>query len=64
MTDTEFMVHILAEICDYAKANEMDPDDTIMTICGNFIGMLQISSFRNWKGEDSCLVEGAEQDEC
>lgn len=48
--DKEFMVHLIAEICDYAVRNDMEPDDTMKTICNNFLAMLEISTFNGWKG--------------
>ena len=37
MSDTEFMSHIIAEICNYAVANGMEADDTLATVADNFI---------------------------
>ena len=49
MNDTEFMSHIIAEICDYAVVNNMRPDDTLNTIADNIFCLLEISTFNNWK---------------
>lgn len=49
MNDTYFMTHIVCEICDYAVQNEMEPDDTLLTIADNIKTLLKISTFNNWK---------------
>lgn len=30
--DMEFMLHIISEICDYAKRNDMNPTETLVTV--------------------------------
>lgn len=49
MTDSEFMTHIICEICDYALQNDMEPNDTLSTIANNIKALLRISTFNNWK---------------
>ena len=49
MSDTEFMTHIISEICNYAVENGMEPDDTLGTIADNILSLLEISTFNNWK---------------
>lgn len=49
MTDSEFMAHVVSEICDYAVRNEMEPNDTIKTIAENLLFLLEISTFNTWK---------------
>lgn len=49
MDDTEFMTHIIAEICNYAVLNGIDPDDTLGTVADNILALLEISTFNNWK---------------
>ena len=49
MSDTEFMSHIIAEICNYAVANGMEPDDALSTVADNILSLLEISTFNNWK---------------
>ena len=49
MNDTDFMTHIVCEICDYAVRNEMEPNDTLNTIADNIKALLKISTFNNWK---------------
>ena len=52
MTDSEFLTHIIAEICNYSVKNEMDPDDTLSTVADNIKDLLTISTFMNWKLEN------------
>lgn len=49
MSDTEFMAHIIGEICDYARKNEMEPDDTLRTVADNIKALLEISTFNHWE---------------
>lgn len=53
MSDMEFMTHIIAEICDYAVKNGMEPNDTLETIADNIKALLKISTFNNWKVKQS-----------
>lgn len=48
MSDTEFMSHIISEICTYAVKHEMEPDDTLETIAENILALLKISTFNSW----------------
>ncbi|MBR6859731.1 MAG: hypothetical protein IKM73_00220 [Acidaminococcaceae bacterium] len=48
MSDTEFMSHIIAEICNYAVKNGMEPDDTLCTVADNILDLLEISTFNSW----------------
>ena len=48
MSDTDFMTHIISEICTYAVENEMEPDDTLETIAENILALLKISTFNSW----------------
>ena len=48
MDGTEFMTHIIAEICNYAVLNGMEPDDTLGTVADNILSLLEISTFNNW----------------
>ena len=50
--DTEFMVHIIAEICNYAVTNGMEPNDTLGTVADNILALLKISTFNNWKPKE------------
>lgn len=48
MSDNEFMVKIIGDICNYAVANGMEPDDTLSTVADNILSLLEISTFNNW----------------
>lgn len=48
MSDTEFMTHIIVEICNYAVTNGMKPDDTLGTVADNILSLLEISTFNSW----------------
>ena len=50
MSDAGFMAHIIAQICDYAVANEMPPTDTVRTVGENLEAISEISNFDGWKG--------------
>jgi len=50
MSDREFMVHIITEICDYAIENNMEPDDTLSTIADDIKALLEVSTFNRWAG--------------
>lgn len=52
MSDTEFMSHIIAEICNYAVANSMEADDALATVADNILSLLEISTFNNWKPKE------------
>lgn len=52
MGDTEFLTHIIAEICNYAVTNDMEPDDTLGTVADNILALLEISTFNNWAFKD------------
>lgn len=47
MADYEFMVHLISEICDFARDNGMEPDDTLKTVAENLLALLQISTFNH-----------------
>lgn len=49
MGDAEFLTHIIAEICDYAVKNEMEPNDTLLTVADNIKALLEISTFNGWE---------------
>jgi hypothetical protein len=51
MSDTDFLTHIIAEICNYAVKNDMAPDETLRTVADNILFLLEISSFNSW-GKD------------
>lgn len=47
--DIKFMTDIISEICEYAKANGMEPDETLRTFSENILALLEISTFNNMK---------------
>lgn len=51
MTDDEFLINIISQICDYAVDNGLEPDDTIKTIAGDMQALCEIASFNNWHKE-------------
>lgn len=48
MTDVEFMSHLITEICDFARENDMEPDDTLKTVAENLLALLKFSTFNHW----------------
>lgn len=50
--DTEFMAHIIADVCNYAVTNGMEPNDTLETVADNILFLLEISTFNNWEPKD------------
>ena len=66
MSDAGFMAHIIAQICDYAVANEMPPTDTVRTLAENLTLLCEISNFDRWEaasnvGEESDSAEVPEK---
>lgn len=47
-SDHKFLVEILAQICDYAVDNEMNPTDTVTTVANNLLMLAEIANFDNW----------------
>lgn len=50
MSDAQFMAHIISEICDYARANGMGPNETLETVADNIKALLEVSTFDHWAG--------------
>ena len=48
MSGNEFMVKIIGDICNYAVANGMEPDDALSTVADNILSLMEISTFNNW----------------
>lgn len=46
--DTDFLTNILAQICDYAVKNNLQPDNTIEIVAENMLSLLKISTFNGW----------------
>lgn len=53
MSDAGFMAHIIAQICDYAVANEMPPTDTVRTLAENLTLLCEIADFDRWEDESN-----------
>lgn len=53
MVQTEFMAHIIAEICKFSIDNNMKPDDTLETMANNILSLLKINTFNHWKEEET-----------
>ncbi len=51
MNDTDFMTHIIGDICDFAVKNNMKPDDLLSDVAENIMELLEAVSFNNWKPE-------------
>lgn len=49
MENKEFIIEIIAQICDYAVRNGIKPNDTLETIARSILGLLEISNFDKWK---------------
>ncbi len=50
--DNEFFVNLICQICDYAKENEMSPNETVDTIGQNLIRIATIASFEAWETKE------------
>lgn len=50
LSETEFLTHIISEICDYAKANGYEITDSVKTIGKNIVAITEIVNFDNWEG--------------
>ena len=48
MKDIEFMSRLISEICDFARDNDMEPDDTLKTVAENLLALLKVSTFNHW----------------
>lgn len=45
------MTHIISEICDYTKNNDMNPNETLKTVANNIMAICEIVTFNNWGKE-------------
>lgn len=50
--DCDFLAEIIAQICDYAVDNDINPTDTVITVAKNLLALTKISNFDNWKRRD------------
>lgn len=48
-SDVNFMTEIIAQICDYAVDNGLNPTDTVNVIANNLVMIGEISNFDNWE---------------
>ena len=51
-SDGKLMVDIISMICDYAKANGYEPDETLKTVANNILSFLSIASLNEWVGDE------------
>ena len=51
-SDGKLMVDIISTICDYARANRYEPDETLRTVTNNILSFLSIASLNEWVGDD------------
>lgn len=49
--DAGFLSHIIAEICDYAVGNNLEPNDTLSAIAESIKALLEVSTFNGWRGK-------------
>lgn len=49
--DSDFLVNLIDSICSYAVANDMSPNDTIVTIAKNMLMIADLVDFDNWGKE-------------
>ncbi len=47
-SDVKFMTEIIAQICDYAVDNGLNPTDTVTIIANNLVAISEITNFDNW----------------
>jgi len=50
-SDGKLMVDIISMICDYAKVNGYEPDETLRTVANNILSFLSIASLNEWIGD-------------
>ena len=48
--DVAFLTSIIKQICDYAIANDMNPNETLKDVSESILALLEISSFDGWVG--------------
>jgi hypothetical protein len=49
--DRDFLVNLINSICSYVVANDMSPNDTIVTIAKNLLMLSELANFDNWGKE-------------
>lgn len=53
MNNADFTSKIIAEICNYAVENGMEPDDTLEEMALTILELLDVSTFNGWKPQDA-----------
>ena len=48
-TESDFMTHIIGEVCDFAVKNNAKPDDALLNMAESIITLLEAITFNNWK---------------
>lgn len=46
--DYDFMTKIIGDICNFALANGIKPDDALETVADSILTILEIVTFNNW----------------
>lgn len=49
--DMQLLNSIIAQICNYAVDNGLQPNDTIKTVADNLHALCEIANFNNWQKE-------------
>lgn len=52
MIELAFKSHIISEICDYAVANDIEPDEALALIATDILGALELATFNDWKPKE------------
>lgn len=50
--DKIFLASIIAEICDYAVNNGMDPDDTLKTTAISILQFTEVATCNEWDDDN------------
>lgn len=48
-TESDFITHIIGEICDFAVKNNAKPDDALENLAESILELLDVCSFNNWE---------------
>lgn len=46
--DTDFMFNIISYICDYAKENGLNPNETLWFVAKKILFLLDMADFSGW----------------
>lgn len=47
--DTQLMNDVISYICDYARYNDMNINDTLKIVAENILAICEIADFNGWK---------------